>query len=194
MTVTNRSSLIRITGEYKWTAISGIPILLLGTALLVPFRQPATHVGILTMTQILTGLGTCIFSVCAQLAVMTMVTHQEIAVVMAIYGLFGSIGAAVGQAIAGGMWNNMTKNEMYARLPEESKHLAGVIFGDMVKQMSYADGTPERAAIVGAYADVQRKMVIVGVCFVPLCIACTWFWRSVNVKKLFKEQTAGNVW
>ncbi|CAG7930650.1 unnamed protein product [Penicillium olsonii] len=186
--------LIRITGEYKWTAISGIPILLLGTALLVPFRQPATHVGILTMTQILTGLGTCIFSVCAQLAVMTMVTHQEVAVVMAIYGLFGSIGAAVGQAIAGGMWNNMTKNEMYARLPEESKHLAGVIFGDMVKQMSYADGTPERAAIVGAYADVQRKMVIVGVCFVPLCIACTWFWRSVNVKKLFKEQTAGNVW
>jgi hypothetical protein len=25
--------------------------------------------------------------------------------------------------------------------------------------MKYADGTPEREAIVGAYADIQRKMV-----------------------------------
>jgi hypothetical protein len=63
-----------------------------------------------------------------------------------------------------------------------------------VTQMKYADGTPEREAIVGAYADIQRKMVIVGVCFVPLCIVCTWFWRNVNVKKLQKEQTSGNVW
>jgi len=83
---------------------------------------------------------------------------------------------------------------MYARLPEESKHLASSIFGSMVTQMSYADGSAERDAIVNAYADVQRKMVIVGVCFVPVCILCTWFWRSINVKRLLKEQTAGNVW
>ncbi|CAG8128411.1 unnamed protein product [Penicillium salamii] len=186
--------LIRITGEYKWTVMAGIPIFLLGSALLIPFREPSTHVGILTMTQILVGLGTCLFTVCGQLAIMAMVTHQEVAVVIAIWGLFGSIGAAVGSAIAGAMWNNLAQKEMYSRLPEGSKHLAATIFGNIVAQMKYADGTAEREAIVGAYSNVQRKMVIVGVCFVPLCIACTWFWRSINVKKLFKEQTAGNVW
>jgi HAMP domain-containing protein len=174
--------------------MAGIPIFLLGTALLIPFRQPSTHVGILTMTQILVGLGTCLFTVCGQLAIMAMVSHQEVAVVLAIYGLFGSIGAAVGSAIAGAMWNNITEKQIYARLPEASKHLAASIFGSMVTQMSYADGSAERTAIVGAYADVQRKMVIVGVCFVPVCILCTWFWRAVNVKKLMKEQTTGNVW
>ncbi|KAB8234512.1 major facilitator superfamily domain-containing protein [Aspergillus alliaceus] len=186
--------LIRYTGEFKWTVFTGIPILLLGTALLIPFRQPSTHVGILTMTQILVGLGTCIFSVCGQLAIMAPVTHQEIAVVVAIWGLFGSIGAAVGSAIAGGMWNNLVPGELYRRLPDESKANSSIIFGDMVMQMGFADGSLEREAVVGAYADVQRKMVIAGVCFVPLCLGCVWFWRNINVKRLMREQTTGNVW
>ncbi|OQE06655.1 hypothetical protein PENVUL_c017G06010 [Penicillium vulpinum] len=169
------------TGDFKWTAVAGVPIFLLGTALLIPFRTPDTHVGLLTMIQILVGLGSCLFTVCGQLAVMATVTHQEIAVVNAIWGLFGSIGAAVGSAIAGRMWNNILETELHNRLPQESKHLSASIFADLVKQMSYADGTAERDAIVG-------------VCFVPLCILCTWFWRNFNVKKLEREQTAGNIW
>ncbi|KAB8217921.1 hypothetical protein BDV33DRAFT_205851 [Aspergillus novoparasiticus] len=98
----NKTSQIRYTGEYKWTVFTSIRILL-GTALLIPFRQPTTHVGILTMTQILVGLGTCIFTVCGQLVTMAPVTHQEIAIVVAIWGLFGLISAAVGSAIAGGI-------------------------------------------------------------------------------------------
>ncbi|KAL4782686.1 major facilitator superfamily domain-containing protein [Aspergillus varians] len=186
--------LIRYTGEFKWTAMAGIPILLLGTALLIPFRTPTTHIGLITMTQVLVGLGTCLFAVCGQLAVMAPVTHQEIAVVMAIWGLFGSIGSSVGSAIAGGMWNNILMPELHRRLPEEKKDLAASIFASIETQMEYADGTPERAAIVGAYGDLQRKMVIVGVCLVPLCLLCTWFWRNVNVKKLSREQTSGNIW
>ncbi|CAI7663836.1 unnamed protein product [Penicillium manginii] len=187
-------AIIRFTGDFKWTTMVGIPIFLLGTALLIPFRRPDTHVGLITLTQVLVGVGSCIFSACGQLAVMAVVSHQEIAVVTAVWGLFGSIGAAVGFAIAGGMWNNILQSQIYARLPEESKHLSASIFSSLVTQMSYEDGTAERAAIVGAYGNVQRKMVIVGVCLTPICVLCTYFWRNVNVKKLLKEQTAGNVW
>lgn len=182
-----------MTGEFRWTVWTGIPILLLGTALLIPFRTPDTHVGILVMTQILVGLGTCIFVVCGQLAVMAPVSHQEISAVLAIWSLFGSIGAAVGFAVAGGMWTNIVPGQLYERLPEASKNMSMAIYGDMVLQMSYADGTPERDAIVGAYADAQRKMVIVGVCLVPLCLLCVLFWRNINVKKINREQTKGNV-
>ena len=170
--------------------------MLLGTALLIPFRRPDTHVGILVMTQILNGLGTGIFATCAQLGVMAPVTHQEVAVVIAIWGLFGSIGAAIGFAIAGAMWNNILPAQLLSRLPEESKSLSTAIFGDMVLQMSYPDGSPEREAIVGAYADVQRKMVIAGACFVPLCLASIYIWKNINVKKLEKDkgaQTTGTV-
>ncbi|KAL5365589.1 major facilitator superfamily domain-containing protein [Aspergillus floccosus] len=185
--------LIRYTGEFKWTVWGGIPLLLLGTALLIPFRQPDTHVGILVMTQILVGLGTCVFVVCGQLAIMAPVTHQEIAAVMAVWGLFGSVGAAVGNAIAGAMWTNILPGQLYQRLPDVSKNQTAAIYGDMVLQMSFADGTPERDAIVGAYADVQRKMVIAGACMIPLCLACVVMWRNINVKKLARDQTKGNV-
>ncbi|EER38011.1 hypothetical protein HCDG_07746 [Histoplasma capsulatum H143] len=110
--------------------------------------------------------------------------------------MFGSIGASVGLAIAGAMWNNILPSQLYRRLPEQSKDMAAQIFGDMQLQMSYLDGTPERDAIVGAYADVQRKMVIAGVCMMPLVMASIVIWRNVNIKKQEEEegsQTTGNI-
>ncbi|KAG5300470.1 siderochrome-iron transporter MirB [Histoplasma ohiense] len=188
--------LIRYTGNFKWAAYAGIPFMLLGTALLIPFRQPNTSIGAVTITQVLVGIGTSFFSVCGQLAVMSVVSHQEVAVVLAIWGMFGSIGASVGLAVAGAMWNNILPSQLYRRLPEESKAMAAQIFGDMQLQMSYLDGTPERDAIVGAYADVQRKMVIAGVCMMPLVMASIVIWRNVNIKKQEEEegsQTTGNI-
>ncbi|KAH7130480.1 siderophore iron transporter-like protein mirB [Dendryphion nanum] len=182
------AGIISYTGNFKWTAYSGVPVVLLGTALLIPFRAPSTDPGLLAFTQVLVGLGTGIFATCSQLAAMSTVTHQQIAVVIAIWGLFGSFGAAIGYAIAGAMWNNILPEQLYQRLPEASKNRTMEIFGDMVVQMSFLDGSPERQAILGAYGDVQRKMVIVGACFVPLCFASLFIWRNINVKKLEEEQ------
>ena len=189
-------SLISITGEFKWTAYVGVPFMLLGTGLLIPLRQPDTHVGLLVMTQIFVGFGACLFTICGQLAVMVPITHQEVAVVLAIWGLFGSIGAALGNAIAGALWNNILPAELYRRLPDSAKNQSSIIFGDIATQISFPDGSPERDAIVGAYADVQRKMVIAGAAFMPLCLLSIYVWRNVNIKKLQKDhggQTKGNV-
>lgn len=171
--------------------------MLLGTALLLPFRTPSTHIGLVTMTQVLVGLGSALFTTCGQLAVMAPISHQEVAVVIGIWGMFGSIGAAVGLAIAGAIWNNVLPEQLYQRLPEDSKNQSSTIFGDIVVQMSYADGSPERDAIVDAYGDVQRKLVIAGACFMPLILASIYIWKNINVKKLEEEkgnQTRGNVW
>ncbi|KAH6865955.1 major facilitator superfamily domain-containing protein [Alternaria rosae] len=187
---------IHKSGNFKWTAYTGVPIVLLGTALLIPFRNPSTNPGVLAFTQVLVGLGTAFFATCAQLAVMVPVTHQEIAVVNAVWGLFGSFGSSIGYAIAGGMWNNILPGQMLMRLPEASKPDYMKIFGNITLQSSFLDGTPERDAVVGAYADVQRKMVITGACFVPLCLASIYIWKNINVKKLEEEngkQTKGNV-
>jgi hypothetical protein len=187
---------ISYSGNFKWTAYTGIPVVLLGTALLIPFRTPSTSPGVLALTQVLVGIGTGIFATCAQLAVMVPVTHQEIAAVTALYGLFGSFGSSIGSAIAGAMWNNILPQQLYNRLPEASKDNATIIFGDVVTQMSFLDGTPERDAVVGAYADVQRKMVITGACFIPLCFGSIWLWKNVNVRMLEEEngkQTKGTV-
>lgn len=193
---TDSHSLIRYTGNYKWPAIAGIPFSILGTALLIYFRHPHTEAGYLVMCQIFNGVATGIWALAAQLAIMASIGHQEVAVALAIWGLFGSIGASIGLAIAGAIWNNILPSELYKRLPADSKDQAIAIFGDITIQMSYADGTPERDAIVGAYADVQRKMVIAGACLVPLCVVSIFMWKNINVRKLEEEkgtQTKGTV-
>ncbi|PVI01015.1 putative transporter [Periconia macrospinosa] len=188
--------LISKTGNFKYIAYTGVPITLLGTALLIPFRAPSTNPGVLAFTQILCGLGTGIFATCAQIAIFAPVTHQQIAVVSAIQGLFSGFGSSIGYSISGAMWNNILPTQLYERLPEESKSRAAEIFGSIVVQQSFADGTPEREAIVAAYAHVQRLMVIAGACFIPLCILSIFFWRNINVKNLEEEkgkQTKGMV-
>ena len=184
-------------GDYKWTAYVGVPAMLLGTGLLIPFRSPGTHIGLVTLTQVLVGIGSGLFTTCAQVAVMAVVTHQEVAVVLAIWGMFGSIGAALGLAIAGGIWNNTLPHQLMVRLPEEDKDKYMTIFGDLVAQMAYPDGSEGRDAVVGAYGYVQRRMVIAGACLMPLCALSIFVWKNVNLKKLEREkgaQTKGNVW
>ena len=188
--------IISYTGNFKWVAMTGVPILLIGTALLIPFRQPDAPVGVLALTQVLVGLGTGIFATCAQLAIMVPITHQQVAVVNALWGLFGGFGSSIGYSIAGAMWNGITPGKLYELLPEASKDLSPAIFGNITLQMSFADGTPERDAVVGAYAHTQRLQVITGTCIVPLCIAAIFFWKNINVKNLEKKhgtQTKGLV-
>lgn len=171
--------------------------MLLGTGLLIPFRTPDTHIGLVTLTQVLVGIGSGLFTTCAQVAVMAVVSHQEVAVVLAIWGMFGSIGAALGLAIAGGIWNNVLPHQLLVRLPEEDKANYMSVFGDLVQQMAYPDGSEGREAVVGAYAFVQRRMVIAGAALMPLCALSIFVWKNVNLKKLEREkgaQTKGNVW
>lgn len=128
---------------------------------------------------------------------MVPVTHQEIAAVLAIQGLFGSIGSSIGVAIAGAIWNNVLPQKLAEKLPEASKELAPTIFASLESQLGYAWGSPEREAIVAAYGVVQRYMVIAGICFAPFCLLSIWIWRNVNVKTLEEKhgkQTKGTVW
>ncbi|KAK1450029.1 major facilitator superfamily transporter [Colletotrichum melonis] len=187
---------IRYTGRFKYIALSGVPICVLGTTLLIHFRTPSTTVGYLVMCQIFNGVASGIFSICSQIAIMSSVTHQQIAIALALHGLFGSIGAAIGLAIAGGIWNNVLKKNIYAQLPEGSKDLTASIYASIETQLSYPMGSPIRTAIIAAYADVQRKMVIAGCAFIPLVLLSLLIWRNINVKTVEEEkgkQTKGTV-
>ncbi|SPO04706.1 related to transporter (major facilitator superfamily) [Cephalotrichum gorgonifer] len=184
--------IISYTGNYKWMSYAGIPFVALGTGLLAKFRTPETHVGILVMCQVLNGIGTGIFAQCAQIAMMAVVTHQEIAVVLAIFGLFGSIGAATGNAIAGALWTNILPAQLTKYLPEEAKPLMPEIYGSFVIQQDYPMGSEIRSAIIKAYGIVQHKMVIAGSAFVPIFVLCVFLFKDVNVRKA-KKQTKGNV-
>ncbi|KAK6951522.1 hypothetical protein Daesc_006043 [Daldinia eschscholtzii] len=186
---------IRYTGHVKYPALVAIPIYLLGTALIIYFRVPGAQVGYLAMCQVFVGFGVGMINQMSQLITMASVRHQDVAVALAIYGLFGSVGSSVGYAVAGGIWTNLLPVKLHEFLPEDSKNMTAAIYGDITKQMEYPIGTPIRDAVIEAYGDVMRKMVIVGSALIPLTIICVIVWKNINVKKLetVEKRSRGNV-
>ncbi|CAK7216786.1 hypothetical protein SCUCBS95973_002924 [Sporothrix curviconia] len=178
----------RYTGTYKYVGAVGLPLMIIGTAILIKFRSPGTRVGLLVFGQLLNGFGSGFLSLCSQMAVMAPVSHQEIAVVLAIYSLFGSIGASIGEAIAGALWTNDLPTALYASLPEGSKNLTESIYESVVVQLSYPVGDPIRDAINEAYNSVMHKMVIAGAVFMVPTVGSLLLWRNINLKKVEQEK------
>lgn len=147
------------------------------------------------MCQLFNGIYSEVWAVTSQLGVMANVTHQEIAVAIALWGLFGSIGAAIGSAIAGGIWTNILPKQLYSNLPAEYKNQTLDIYSNITAQLEFEMGTPARDAIILSYGHVQRLMVIAGVVIIPICIACLFMWKNVNVRKLegYERKKKGNV-
>ncbi|KAF6830630.1 siderophore iron transporter mirb [Colletotrichum plurivorum] len=170
--------LIRQTNRYKWIAISAIPVACLSTGLLIHFHPKAVSAGTII--------------ICEQLAVMAVVKHNEISVMLALIGLATSVGRSVGRAISGGIWTNELPQFLAKYLPEENQADLMTIYGDITVQLKAAWGSPVRNAIVRAYGDTQRHMVICGAAFMPLALGCVFLWKNVIVSKV--HQTKGQVW
>ncbi|CAM1502212.1 Fc.00g041960.m01.CDS01 [Cosmosporella sp. VM-42] len=111
-TPTIATTAIRYFGQYKWPSFAGIPFCVLGTALLIHFRTLSSSVGYLVMCQLFNGISSGIWTMTAQLAVMSTVNHQEVAVALALWSMFVSIGAAIGIDIAGALWTSIFPTEL----------------------------------------------------------------------------------
>ncbi|KAF2841715.1 MFS general substrate transporter [Patellaria atrata CBS 101060] len=183
--------IIRWTGKFKLLAMIAIPFTTLGTALLVHFRHPHTHLGYIIMCQIFIAFAGGTLVICQQIAVMAVVTHNEIAVVFALLGLFSSIGGSIGQSIAGTIWTNSLLPLLEEHLPEASKQNATLIYGSLATQLSYQWGSPERDAIVKVYGIVQRRLAIAGSAVMPVAIISILVWENIDVRGL--KQTKGRV-
>jgi hypothetical protein len=51
-------------------------------------------------------------------------------------------------------------------------------------QLSYAWGTPERDAIISAYAATQRLMVIAATAVMAFCFVWVGIWRNIKLEQV----------
>ena len=171
--------------------MTAVPIACLSVALLIHFRTPDTYIGYIIMCQILKAVSGGTLIICEQLAIMAAVPHNEVTVMLALVALTSSVGRSIGGAISGGIWTNQLPGLLEEYLPEEEKGNAAVIYGSLPVQLGFEWGSEARDAIVHAYGDVQRHMIIAGACFMPLALACVLLWRNTNLSKI--KQTHGQV-
>ncbi|ORY64508.1 siderophore iron transporter [Pseudomassariella vexata] len=183
---------IHYRGRFKNLALYfGIPLTILGVGLMIAFRQPHVNVGYIVMCQIFIAFAGGTLVICEQMAVMAATSHQYVAVVLAMEGMFSSIGGAIGQSVAGATWTSVFPAALAKYLPEEEQGNLTTIYGDLTVQLSYPVGSATRDAINAAYGDAQKWMLVGGTAILVLAIPAVMVWRNINVIEF--KQVKGRV-
>jgi len=119
------------------------------------------------------------------MAVMAAAPHADVASMLALIGLFTSIGAAIGQAVSGAIYTNKFPAALDRALPGNAT-LNAALYGSLATQLTYPLGSPERDAVIYAYADAQWYLTIASACFLVPCFGCILVWKDFKVKELRK--------
>lgn len=174
---------VRRTNRFKWLALYiGVPLYLLGTAMMIRFRSLATNdIGYIIVCQVLVAIAGGTLVITLEMAVMAVSPSHGIAGVLAFLGLFSSLGAGVGQAVSGAIYSGTLPWALERFLPEELKSKAAQIAGSLVKQLEYPMGTPERAAIIEAVSYTQKRLAIAGTMVMLVGFVWVSMWKDVKV-------------
>lgn len=159
---------IRYTDRYKWAAIVALPIQILMTGLMIHFRQPGTQIGLLVIVEVFGAMcgamSGAMMVADEQIAVVAAVPHENVAVGLALLAMVTSIGGSVRQTVSTAIWTQTVPKKIVEYLPVELKAQGPTIYARLVTQLSFSWDSAERQAVVRAYGDAQRLMVIVGTC------------------------------
>ncbi|PSN64125.1 MFS general substrate transporter [Corynespora cassiicola Philippines] len=181
---------IRYTGRFKWTAAwFAVPLDILAIGLKIHFRQPGTHVGYIVMTVVFTAVAGGTISIAAEMAMMAPSDHQHIAVVLAMFYLFVSIGRAIGSTVSAAIWTGTFRDNLAKNLPSHVN--VDRIYADLRTQLSYRWGSPERLGIAQAYADTHRLQLITSISALACALICANFLRDISIRNL--KQVKGRV-
>jgi MFS family permease len=183
---------IHYTGRFKPVSLYvGVPLSILGTGLMAYFRRADSGIGYVVLCQILLSISAGIVIICDEIAALSSVAHQHIAVILATLGLFGSVGGAVGSTVTSAIWQNVFPKALALYLPAEELPNLLLIYADISTQLSYAMGSPARVAVQRAYSDAQKDMVIAATAVWVLGLAAVFAWRDINVST--SKQLRGHV-
>ncbi|KAL4907388.1 hypothetical protein BDW74DRAFT_149064 [Aspergillus multicolor] len=183
---------IRYNGRLKWQALYfGVPVTILGVALMIHFRHAGVDIGYIVMCQIFIAFGGGTLVICEQMTVMAVSRQQDIPAILAAESMFINIGSAVGSSIAAAMWTGIFPNKLKENLPVDAQSNLATIYGDVTAQYGYPVGSPERDAINLSYSQTQRLMLITATCLYSITLVSVMLWRDVNVKNI--HQVKGRV-
>jgi hypothetical protein len=127
-----------------------------------------------------------------QLAVMAVVSHQDTAAILGIYGTVTSIGGAIGLAVSGAIWTNTLPAQLEQNLPPSIQNQSSTIFGSLTDQLSYPRGSPERDGIIESYAYLQKVLCIAATAISLVALFLVWGFKDVRLHQV-KQPVKGLV-
>ncbi|VUC22206.1 unnamed protein product [Clonostachys rosea] len=186
-------ALIHYNGRFKPLCLYvAIPLSIFGLGLMIHFRNRG-EVGYIIMCEIFISIAAGIVIITDEIAVLAAASHQHVAVCLAVVGMFGNVGGAIGLTVASAIWQHVMPEKLMSYLPVEDLENLPMIYADLTTQLSYPVGSPTRIAIQNAYADTQTVLLSTGTGIWVIGLIGVLMWRDINVKNV-KQQAKGHVW
>lgn len=184
------SYFIRVTGRFKWLALYfAVPLQILGVGLMIHFREPNQPIGYVIMCQIFIAFSGGTIVICQQMAVMAAAPHKGVASMLALIGLFTSVGGAIGTAISGAIYTNKFPVALAQKISDPV--LAAQLYGNLTAQLQYPIGSPERDAVWFAYGESMKWLAVAGTVFLIPVFLFVAMWRDFKVDEM--KQVKGTV-
>lgn len=161
---------MKYTDTYKWGAVVAIPIQILMTSLLIYLRTPGSNIAVLIVVEVFGAMASAMLYNVEQVAIMIAVPHEQVAVSIALLNVITAVGGAIGQSISATIWAQMVPRKIAEYLPLAPPAEVARLYGDINAQLASPWDSPERQAVVRAFADTQKTMVIFGTCTLVPCL------------------------
>ncbi|KAL1587195.1 hypothetical protein WHR41_04257 [Cladosporium halotolerans] len=185
---------LRYSRRFKYECLCfGLPLAFLGAGLTIYFRGQSggDDIGYLIMCQIFIAFGCGTLVIGHQMAAMAASDREGVPMVLAMLGLFSSVGQAIGSAVIAAIYAKVFPEAISSRLPGANETLANELFlGGTVTQLTYANGTPERIASNYAWGEVQKWGGVSATCVLIIAIPGIAMWKNY---RLDKQQNKGTV-
>ncbi|CZR64622.1 related to MFS multidrug transporter [Phialocephala subalpina] len=188
--------LVSKTGHFKWSIVSGWFFTTLGTGLLILLdvhTTTPTWIGI----NIIVGLGTGMLFSGMAFSIQAAATAfgQDSALAIAMFSFFRSLGATVGIAASGALFQAEMKRKLlsFPALAAQAMQYTNDAVELAVAIKTLPPGGEERSGITQAYSD-GLKRVWLGMCIMAALGTCTCFFAkeySLDVQHN-SEQVLGN--
>ena len=185
---------VRYSRRIKYECLCfGLPLAFLGAGLTIYFRgQDESHgIGYIVMCQIFIAFGGGTLVISHQIAAMAACDREGVPMVLALLGLFGSVGQAIGSAVIAAIFAKVYPEAAASKLPAGSATLVSELYlGGAAAAAKYAFGTPERNAANYAFQEVQKWGGVAATCVLIMAIPGVALWKNY---RLDKKQNKGTV-
>ncbi|KAJ5902239.1 Siderochrome iron transporter 2 [Penicillium taxi] len=177
--------IIYFTHRFKYICLCfGVPLMILGSGLMIHFRGSDYGIGYIVMCQIFIAFGGGTLVIGEDMAVMAAGGREGTPIMLALIGLFSSIGGGIGYAVSAAIYNNAFVDALTSHLPDDLKANATQIYTDGISvQELYPVGSELRDATVYAWGYAQRMNCIASTCLLILLIPAVAVWKNYDVSK-----------
>jgi MFS family permease len=183
---------IYATKRFKYACLFfGLPLMMLGSGLMIHFRGGEYGIGYVIMCQIFIAIAGGTLVIGEDIAVMTAADREGVPMMLSIIYLAANIGGSIGTAISTAIYGNTFPAALARALPSDLQNKVQELYlGGYLAQELYVPGTVIRESVNYAWAQTQYYSCISALCVLILGIPAIVMWKNY---KLDKKQNKGTM-